>query len=375
MTSEERRQGRYERRKAKREAKRREKIGDRDSFDLITDLDNLNAAFKKAQKTVHWKESVQRYEMNRIGNLIEARRKLLAGENVQQGFIQFTLNERGKTRNIKGIQIAERVVQKCLCDQVLVPILSRQLIHDNGASLKDKGVQFAVKRLITHLSRYYRQNGTNEGYALLIDFSKFYDNVDHEALFKMLDEQIKDKRVKELTFRFISVFGEGKSLGMGSQVSQIAAIFFPNLIDHIVKDGPLRIKFYGRYMDDIYLIHRDKKHLEFCLREIEKACATLKITVNMKKTRIVKLRYGILFLKGKYALTETGKVLRLPCRDSTIRQTRKLKKFKTLLEAGKMTFKDIRNAYQSWRGAFKKRFQVYYKIQKIDRLYDELFIK
>lgn len=27
----------------------------------------------------------------------------------------------------------------------------------------------------------------------------------------------------------------------------------------------LRIKYYGRYMDDTYLIHKDKKFLEYCL--------------------------------------------------------------------------------------------------------------
>jgi hypothetical protein len=375
VTSAERRQGRYERRKARREVKRREKIGSCDSFDLVADINNLNTAFKQAKKTVHWKESVQQYEMNRIANLIEARQKLLAGENVQQGFIRFTLRERGKIRHIRGIQIAERVIQKCLCDQVLVPILSRPLIHDNGASLKGKGVMFAIRRLIVHLSRFYRQNGfSNEGYALLVDFSKFYDNIDHDTLIGLLGAHIRDRRVMGLAERFIRVFGEGKALGLGSQVSQISAIFYPDKLDHFIKEK-LRIKFYGRYMDDLYLIHRDKKHLEYCLGEIRKVCETLKITVNLKKTRIVKLKDSILFLKGKYTLLENGRILRRPCRDSAIRMARKLKRFKTLLEAGKMDFIDIRNAYQSWRGAYKKRFQVFHKIQKMDRLYDDLFIK
>jgi hypothetical protein len=374
LTSTERRQGRYERRKAGREAKRGEKIGRHDDFDLVTDIDNLNTAFKQAKKTVHWKESVQRYEMNRIRNITEARRKLTSGENVQQGFIEFTLRERGKIRNIRGIQIAERVIQKCLCDQVLVPILSRPLIYDNGASLKGKGVMFAINRLIAHLSKYYRRNGSNDGYALLIDFSKFYDNIDHGVLIKLLRDQIGDRRVMELTENFIRVFGDGKALGLGSQVSQIAAIFYPNTLDHFVKEK-LRIKFYGRYMDDLYLIHHDKKHLEYCLGEIRKVCEALKITVNMKKTRIVKLKDGLLFLKGKYTLLESGRILRQPCKDSALRMKRKLKKFKTLFEAGKMAFGDIRNAYQSWRGAYKKRFQVFRKIQKIDRLYDDLFIR
>jgi len=373
LTDAERRQGRYERRKAEREAKRKLKIGGFDSFDRVTDLDNLNLSFKQAKKIVHWKESVQRYEMNRIANIIEARRKLIAGENLQKGFIKFTLRERGKIRDIDGIQIDERVPVKCLCDQALVPILTRPLIHDNGASLKGKGVMFSVRRLIAHLSRYYRQNGSNEGYALMIDFKRYYDNIDHDILIAMLKKQIKDLRVMELTEKLIRVFGDGKGLGLGSQVSQIAAIFYPNILDHFIKEK-LRIKFYGRYMDDLYLIHSDKQFLKYCLAEIQKVCETLKITVNLKKTRIAKLSDGLLFLKGKYSLLETGKVLRLPCRDSPIRMKRKLKKFKPLIEAGKMSFMDLRNAYQSWRGAFKKRFQAYKKVSKIDALYDRLFL-
>ncbi|MDR2951685.1 MAG: RNA-directed DNA polymerase [Treponema sp.] len=372
MTSAERRQGRYERRKAEREEKRKIKIGGFDSFDRITDIDNLNLAFRDAKKKVHWKESVQRYEMNRIANIIEARRKLIAGENIQQGFIRFTLRERGKKRDISGIQIGERVPVKCLCDQALVPILSRPLIYDNGASLKGKGVMFSVRRLIAHLSRYFRQAGSNEGYALMIDFKGYYDNVDHNVLIAMLQNQIRDRRIMKLTEELIRVFGDGKALGLGSQVSQIAAIYYPNILDHFIKEK-LRIKFYGRYMDDLYLIHRDKDFLEHCLSEIQNVCETLKITINLKKTCITKLSHGLIFLKGKYSLLETGKVLRLPCRDSPIRMKRKLKKFKALLDADKMGIMDIRNAYQSWRGAFKKRFQAYKKVSKIDALYDSLF--
>jgi hypothetical protein len=313
--------------------------------------------------------------MNHIKNLFEAKYRLETGQNVQEGFICFTLRERGKVRYIRGIKIGERVIQKCLCDQVLVPILSRPLIYDNGASLKNKGVQFSHKRLIAHLSKFYRQNGfSSKGYALLIDFSKFYDNIDHNVLINLLRKRVTNQRVLDLTEKFIRVFGDGKSLGLGSQVSQVSAIYFPDDLDHIVKEKR-RIKFYGRYMDDMYLIHRDKPYLESCLREIQEACKTLQITINQNKTQIVKLSKGLWFLKGKYVLTETGRVLRLPCKDSAIRMKRKLKKFKTLFEAGKMDIQDIRTSYQSWRGAYKKRFQAFRKIQKIDRLYDDLFIQ
>jgi hypothetical protein len=206
-----------------------------------------------------------------------------------------------------------------------------------------------------------------------MDFSKFFDSIDHEVLFNMLEKDIKDTRVLDLTKQFITVFGEGKSLGLGSQVSQIVAIYFPNKLDHFIKDFK-REKYYGRYMDDLYIIHRDKEHLKRLLTEIETVCADLKITINKKKTRIVKLASGMKFLKGKYVIFPSGKILRRPCKDSTKRMRRKLKKFKNLIDSGKMDFKDLRTAYQSWRGNYKRRFDAYYRVRFMDKLYNGLFI-
>ncbi|GAB6392442.1 MAG: RNA-directed DNA polymerase [Treponematales bacterium] len=308
-------------------------------------------------------------------HVFETQRKLLAGESVQNGFVEFDLHERGKKRHIKSVHISERVVQKCLCDEVLVPLLSRPLIHDNGASLKGKGVHFALRRLSCHLSRFYRRNGfSNEGYALLADFSKFFDSVSHEKLFSLMDKEIQDPRVRELTRRFVSVFGDGVSLGLGSQVSQVAAVFFPNTLDHFIKER-LRVKYYGRYMDDFYLIHADKEYLKYCLAEIKKVCASLSLRLNEKKTRIVKLSQGVSFLKGRYVLLPTGRILRIPDRESAARMRRKLRKFKRLVEAGEMDFSDLRAAYRSWRGNYRKRFNNRrYSISRMDALYNALFI-
>ncbi|MDR0583613.1 MAG: hypothetical protein LBG57_04600 [Treponema sp.] len=374
MTSNERRAVRYKRREALHEEKRTAKLKPRDAFSQIIDVDNLYTAFRRSMRGVAWKESVQRFEANAMRNIADIRRKLLAGENVQSGFVEFDLRERGKTRHIKSVHISERIVQKCLCDNVLNPILTHPLIYDNGASVEKKGVHFAIRRLIAHLSKFYRHNGfSNEGYALLVDFSKFFDNICHDILFTLLERRIADSQVLDLIRRFVSVFGPGKSLGLGSQVSQIAAIFYPDKPDHIIKEK-LRIKYYGRYMDDLYLVHADKDYLRYCLAEIEKVCDTLGITINKKKTRIVKLSSGVDFLKGKYRLLPSGKILRLSDKAASKRMRRKLKKFKPLVVSGKMSYADLRTAYQSWRGNYRKRFNDYYRIGRLDKLYNELFI-
>jgi hypothetical protein len=374
MTSKECHEARFRRRVADRVGKRELKLSQYDNFCRVADVDNLYQAFNNSMRGVAWKESVQRYEANALRNIAETRRKLLAGENVQSGFVEFILRERGKIRHIKSVHISERVVQKCLCDQVLVPLLSNSLIYDNGASIKGKGTHFAIKRLILHLVRFYKRNSySNNGYALLIDFSKFFDNIDHDILFDLHKKDIKDERVRELTKQFIRVFGDGKSLGLGSQVSQICAIYYPDRLDHFIKEA-LRIKYYGRYMDDMYLIHESKEYLFQCLKDIKAICDNLKITINAKKTRIVKLSQGVEFLKGKYSLLPSGKVLRRPSKDSTKRMRVKLKKFKKLINAGRMKHGDLRTSYQSWRGNYKQRFNAYHRIRYMDKLYNKLFI-
>jgi hypothetical protein len=374
MTSEERREARYQRRKEKRDAVKTAQIGIYDSFDRVADVDNLYQAFKDCMKNVAWKESVQRYEANALKNVIDTRRKLIEEKSIQSGFVEFDLYERGKKRHIKSIHISERIVQKCLCDQVIVPILTNTLIYDNGASVKYKGLDFAVRRLITHLCRFYRQNNfTNEGYALLIDFSGYFDSINHEILMNLHNKLIKDPRIRKLLYNFITVFGDGVSLGLGSQVSQISAIYLPNAPDHFIKENR-RIKYYGRYMDDMYLIHADKDYLKYCLAEIERVCADLKLTINKKKTRIVKLSAGIVWLKGKYTLLPSGKILKRPCKGSAQRQKKKLRKFRKLLDEGKIKYNNIRESYQSWRGNFMKRFHAYRQVGYLDKLYWNYFI-
>lgn len=62
-----------------------------------------------------------------------------------------------------------------------------------------------------------------------------------------------------------------KSLGIGSQISQISGIYYPSKMDNyckIVKG----IKFYGRYMDDTYIIGNSKEELKSLLDDIDKIC-------------------------------------------------------------------------------------------------------
>ena len=314
---------------------------------------------------------MQRYFMSFLRNVIQLRAKLLRGEDVTMGFIEFDLIERGKKRHIKSVHFKERVAQRSLCDNALIPVLSRSLIYDNGASLEGKGISFARDRLKHHLHQYYRRTGGNDGYILLMDFSGYFDNILHEPIYEMLDAAFEDKRIFALCQYFIEPFGE-KSLGIGSQVSQILAISYRSSIDHYIKEV-LRVKEYGCYMDDCYLISESKDYLWHCYDEIKRLCSAKGITINRKKTQIVKLSHGFPYMKGKYWLTETGKVIVKPGRDNTVRHRRKLKKFRKFLDKGEMPIEAIICAHNSYRGYIRTDYHSYRTVRSMDKLFHELF--
>lgn len=370
MTSEERREARYQRRVMKRAAKKAQGYSTYDDFDKVFSYGNLYRAFKKCRRSVAWKASVQKYITQAPLMVDRTYERLQAGSFRSDGFYEFDICERGKTRHIKSVTIAERVVQRCLCDNALVPVLSPTFIYDNGASLKNRGYHFSIRRIVRHLRKHYRKHGT-EGYILLFDFSKFFENVSHELCKRIMRENFHDKRIIALTDHFIDMFGD-VGLGLGSQISQTFALASANRLDHFVKEV-LKIKGYGRYMDDGYLIHKSKEYLRFCLAEIRKLCKELGIKLNEKKTQIVKLSHGFTFLKTRFYITETGKVIRKIYKKSVTKERRKLKSFVPLMAFKVMTYADVAAAFQSWC-AYAKNFNAWHTLQNMYQLYNELFI-
>lgn len=346
--------------------------------------------------------------MNLLHNILITKRELENGTYEQKPFNEFVLNERGKTRNIKAFDISDRVVQRCFCDNVLTPELLKYCIYDNGASIKGKGESFTRDRLIVHLSKYYRHNHSNDGYVLKIDFSKFFDNIDHKKLFDIVLPKLQDERSRELFVYMINSFNvdvsylsdeeyenldnvvfnsleydaikdkklDGskimeRSVGIGGQPSQHCGLIYPGRIDTYFKCVK-GIKYYGRYMDDIYIIHHDKTYLRELLGELEVLCKEYGIFLNRKKTQIMKLSRGFTFMNVRYILTETGHIVKIPSKKTFTRMRRKLKKLAIKVRNGEVAYKNVEDMYASWRGNMK-RFDCYKSLQSIDKLYNELY--
>lgn len=369
MTSEERKEARYQRRKQRRLDAKSRQMKDYDDYDKVFTYDHLFNAYRMCRKNVRWKASTQRYIANAPLNVFNTYTELHNGSFKSDGFYEFDLFERGKARHIRSVSIHERVVQRCLCDFSLVPMMRRSFIYDNGASLQHKGYSFAVKRIDRHIRWHYRHYG-NDGYVLLFDFSSYFDSIPHDYLEKIIRKQYTDERLIQLIMHFIKMFGD-VGLGLGSQISQVLALASANELDHYIKET-LKIHCYGRYMDDGYLIHHNKKYLQECLIKIQKKCEELGLKLNLKKTRITPLRRDFQWLKIMFRLTDSGYIVKRVWRKSVVRMRRKIKKLKLKLEAGVLAMSDIRASYESWK-SHTLDLDIYKTMCSMNKLYNSLF--
>ena len=368
MNSQERHELRYQRRKAKREEKRQRFVEPYNNIENVYKFENLYNASKLCQRGVNWKDSTQRYVMLRIYNIINTIYKIMNNEEVRIGLRHFTIYERGKKRNISSVHINERIIQKSIMLNILLPVLVKPLIYDNGASLKGKGILFAQNRIEKHLRKHYKKHGNN-GYILMIDFSSYFDNIQHNIVEEQLLKYFS-KEVVNFIMKFVRYERE-IGIGLGSEISQILAIHYPNKIDHYIKEK-LRIKGYGRYMDDSYLICETKKQAQQCLKELLPLFDKLGIVINMKKTQIRKIKNGFTFLKTRYIFTNSGKIIKKPYKKYIALQRRKLKKLKKMYDRGEIDFNSIYICFHSWRGYMQYK-NAFYVIQNMDKLFMKLF--
>lgn len=368
MNSDERRAARRARREEKR-AENRAKRVEGLTLERVAEMDALYDAAMKAKSGVAWKASVQGYCLHVLGNIYKARQDLLNGEDIRRGFHEFDLIERGKLRHISSVHFGKRVIHKSLSTNALVPAIMPTLTAGNSANMKGRGVDYAIARLKRQLARHYRRHG-NEGYVLLVDFSDYFARIDHGAAKRLVRRSLDDERLVALTESLIDACGE-VGLGLGSEPNQILAVALPNPIDHWAEEMA-ELEATGRYMDDSYYIDMSKDKLKLVLACIEILCDDLGITINKKKTRIVKLSRGFRFLKKRFYYGPTGKVVVRPSREAITRQRRKLKAFRRMLDRGEITMQQINQSYQSWRGGML-RLDAHQTVLSMDAIFKQLF--
>lgn len=319
-------------------------------FEKVTDFGNMYAAFRKAKCGKGYKKSSARFNVTALDGVNVLISQLKSRTYTVSGYHEFMVYE-PKERVIQTTSFKDKVVQHCLCDNVIMPRLANVFLMDNCAGQKGKGTLFGLDRLGEQMQQFYRKYGM-DGYILKCDIRKFFYNISHEQLKDIVRYHFgHDPDICWLCELFIDST-RGKGLPLGNQINQGFALLYLDSMDKLIKHE-LGIEYYGRYMDDFYMIHPSKEYLKYCLEVITMYLETLDLDLN-GKTQIFPFKNGVSYLGFHTYVTPGGTVIRKLKNQNKRNAQRKYIRMAKLVASGDLPPGKFEASYGAWKNHISK---------------------
>ena len=313
-------------------------------FEKVMDFENLYRAFRRSKRGKGYKKSSARFDAAALDGINALRAQLRDKTYRVSAYNEFTVYE-PKERLIQTASFKDKVIQHSLCDNVIMPHLQKVFLYDNCAGQKGKGTLFGLDRLSEQMQQFYRRYGY-EGYILKCDIAKFFYSISHEQLKDIVHYHFPDPDIQWLCDLFIDST-EGKGIPLGNQVNQGFALLYLDGMDKLIR-CELGIEYYGRYMDDFYLIHPSKDYLRHCLEVITAYLETLELSLN-GKTQVFPFKNGVSFLGfHTYIARDSTPIRRLKNQNKRNAQ-KKFVRMARLVAEGRLPRKKFQASYNAWK--------------------------
>lgn len=329
-------------------------------YPRIYDYEELYNSYLEARKNKRYRDDVLKYTDDLESNLIELQNELIWQTYKVGAYRPFFVYE-PKKRLVMALDFKDRVAQWSIYRQ-LNPYYDSLFIEDSYACRKGKGSHAAANRLQYWLRQTDRK--PDRWYYLKLDISKYFYRVDHAVLLNILRKRIKDERLMGLLAVIIN--SEEQAFGLpagvapddcpeeewlyevgmpiGNLTSQLFANVYLNELDQHCKHD-LRLHYYIRYMDDIIILHNDKRQLQEIKVDIENFLfEVLHLSLN-SKTAIRPTRLGIDFVG--YRIFSTHRILKKQTARRIIRNVTRMSKE---LSDGTLTREEFMRSASSYNG-------------------------
>ncbi|MGB5818838.1 MAG: reverse transcriptase domain-containing protein [Saonia sp.] len=240
-------------------------------YQKIISIENLMEADKKAQKGKSSQYGVQLHNKRRQANIITLHQLLKTKQYKTSNYDIFKVYE-PKERNVYRLPYyPDRIVHHAIMN-VLEHYFMETFTSDTYSCIKGRGIHAAANAIKKSL---LDNRGTK--YCLKLDITKFYPNVDHNALKNLLRRKFKDN---DLLLLLDEIIDSAPGLPIGNYLSQYLANFYLSYFDHWIKEQK-SVRHYFRYADDIVILAPDKPYLHEILSLIKSYLNhNLKLTVK-----------------------------------------------------------------------------------------------
>ena len=143
-----------------------------------------------------------------------------------------------KERVVQASRYMDRIVHRWVVDSFLKPYFETQFISTTYACIKNRGMHKAtldVQKAMKHC-----KNCWGNYYILKMDVSKYFQSINKDILFKILQRKIKDYKLLNLMKIIIYSTKEKTGLPIGNYTSQTLANIYLNEVDQYAKHKYLK---------------------------------------------------------------------------------------------------------------------------------------
>ena len=312
-------------------------------YDKLYQPDALNRAFNRAMNGHRDEIEHAMFEANKIEVINYIESELRARTYTPQPLRLFEVFE-PKRRFVQAPSVMDKIIQNVLVDEILYDTLTIPFIRDSYSGVKGSGTHDGLNRLKRFMSESWRAYYA-DCYVLKGDIHHFFDSINQNDVMDRASRYIPDEDVMDLLWRYVKLCPHGLPLGL--RTSQPLANLELCWMDHLIKEK-YRCKWYGRYMDDFYVIHPNKQFLKQLRRDLEAELAVIGLELN-NKTQIFPVRHGIDFLGFRTYMSDSGKIIRQLRRQNKKNIVRKIKRYEIQYRSGELTAGDLKQQYKSWR--------------------------
>ena len=276
----------------------------------------LYRAYLDARRKKRMTNSQLRFEIDAESRLEQLSEELERQTWVPSPCIRFIVRYPIR-REVFASEFRDRVVHHLYFNAV-APIVEKRLISDSYSCRKGKGTLYGVERLEHHL-RSCSHNYQRDCWVLKLDIQGYFMSIPRERLRMMVRDILLKAREDSLPLKrdlllyltdvitmhdpmegckrigaesewddvprskCLSHSPKGVGLPIGDLTSQLFSNIYLNELDQYVK-RELKVKHYGRYVDDFFLISPDKNFLEECAGKIRLFLHTrLELTLHPNK--------------------------------------------------------------------------------------------
>ena len=301
------------------------------SEDIITKIlerDNLNQAFKNVRAN-KGASGIDDLSIDETAQYIRENKKTIVWQLYNRKYQPQPVRRveipkpNGGVRKLGIPTVLDRVIQQAMV-QVLSPMFEPYFSEYSYGFRPNRCCQMAIIKALEYF---------NDGYDWVvdIDLEKFFDNVPHDRLLRMVSDVVKDGNVVSLVNKFLKagvmIQGNYEDTIVGTpQGGPLSPLLSNIMLNKLDKELEARNLHFTRYADDTIILVKSEKAanrvMESITHFIEKK---LGLKVNMTKTKICKpndLKYlGFGFYQDK----KTKEYNCLPHEDSKMKFQRKLK--------------------------------------------------